>query len=69
MDCSPPVLLGPWDSPDMNTGVARPCPPPGDPINNYLMVKEKRILLDDTYSCLKNLKKLVGYKNGSLKTK
>ena len=38
-------------------------------INNYLMVKEKRILLDDTYSFLKNLKKHVGYKNGSLKTK
>ena len=30
MDWSPPVLLGPWDSPDMNTGAARPCPPPGD---------------------------------------
>ena len=30
MDRSPPVLLGPWDSPDMNTGVTRLCPPPGD---------------------------------------
>ena len=30
MDCSPPVLLCPWDFPGKNTGVGCHFPPPGD---------------------------------------